>query len=186
MPPANRPQSISAQLTLPGLERQQKAAPFDAVQFIHDLMARHVPDAPVPAIKVSRRMLRTLGSFTPTRNQLRLSSRLLALGSEAEQKLVAQHEVAHAIVHHRWPNAAAHGREFRAVCRDLGVDPGRFVNVDHNEWNGKLRYAVECPACGGKVLRRRPVRKARCDCGQGLRPRAWAVVALTENGLKPL
>lgn len=140
----------------------------------------------MPAIQVSRRMLRTLGSFTPSKNVIRLSSRLLALGTPEEQQHVAMHEVAHAIVHQRAPKASAHGKEFKATCSELGLDAGRFVKIDHDAWRDRLRYAVECPSCGEKILRRKRARRVRCDCGAAMKPQSWSAVGLTENGLKPL
>ncbi len=140
----------------------------------------------MPAIQVSRRMLRTLGSFTPSKNLIRLSSRLLALGTPDEQRQVALHEVAHAIVHQRDPKAQAHGREFRAACKELGLVAGRFVNIDHAGWNRRLRYSVDCPSCGEKILRKKRASRIKCDCGTALRPNRWSAVALSEDGPKPI
>ena len=172
------------QLALPGVGSAAPAPPFDAARFISDTFTRHMPGAPRPVVAISRRMLRTLGSFTPTKNLIRLSARLLTLGSDDEQKQVALHEVAHAIVHHRTPKAPAHGREFRAVCRELGLEPGRYVSVDHDRWRERLRYACKCPGCGETVLRRKRASRVRCDCGFALRPRTWSVVAVTEGGVR--
>jgi predicted SprT family Zn-dependent metalloprotease len=171
------------QLALPGLG-SAPAAPFDAVQFVTDTFSRHMPGAPGPVVAISRRMLRTLGSFTPTKNLVRLSARLLTLGSDEEQKQVALHEVAHAIVHHRSPKAPAHGKEFRAACRELGLKPGRYVSVDNAQWRERLRYACKCPGCGETLLRRKRVARVRCDCGMALKPRAWKMVAMTGSGVR--
>ena len=177
-------QSAMRQLALPGLASAPVAAPFDAVQFVKDTFSRHMPGAPGPVVAVSRRMLRTLGSFTPTKNLVRLSARLLALGSEDEQRQVALHEVAHAIVHHRTPKAPAHGREFRAVCRELGVKAGRYVAVDNAQWREKLRYGCKCPGCGKMVIRMKRVPRVRCGCGAALRPRSWKVLAVTGDNVR--
>ncbi len=184
--PTERPANSTAQLVLPGLDSRPVQRPFDAFNLVRETFSSFAPGGAVPVIKISRRMIRTLGSFTPTRNMIRLSSRLLALGSDAEQKQVVLHEVAHAIVHHRDPKASAHGREFRAVCRELGLEPGRFVNIDHSGWRERMRFAVECPSCSGTILRRKRARRVRCECGTALRPQSWAAVAVTENGVKPL
>lgn len=172
-----------AQLALPGLEAPTVLPAFDLYAVIRSTFRRWSPDGTMPAIQVSRRMMRTLGSFTPSKNLIRLSSRLLALGTHEEQQHVALHEVAHAIVHQRAPKARAHGREFKVACKELGLEAGRFVNIDHNAWGERLRYAVECPSCGEKILRRKRASRVRCDCGTALRPRSWSVVGLTENGL---
>ncbi|MDA0232487.1 MAG: SprT-like domain-containing protein [Chloroflexi bacterium] len=176
----------AAQIALPGFESPSAPVPFDPLSLIQDTFRLLAPNGVIPVVEVSRRMLRTLGSFTPTKNLIRLSSRLLALGSMAEQRHVVLHEVAHAIVHHRTPEARAHGREFRSVCDELGLVAGRFVKIDHAVWHERLRFAVDCPACGGTILRRRRVNKVRCGCGTSVRPRVWAAVAITETGAKPL
>lgn len=159
---------------------------FDLFAVIRNTFRRWSPDGEMPAIQVSRRMLRTLGTFTPSKNLIRLSSRLLALGTPEEQQHVAMHEVAHAIVHHRAPKARAHGKEFKAACNDLGLNAGRFVIIDHSAWRDRLRYVVECPACSEKILRKTRARKVKCDCGTKLKPKTWAAVGLTEQGIKPL
>ena len=179
------PQNVT-QLALPGLSAIRQPEPFDVTRLIRDTFTKHAPDADAPVIKISRRMSRTLGSFTPVKNMIRLSSRLLALGSTGEQKHVALHEVAHAIVHHRDPKASAHGREFRSVCKELGLEAGRFVTVDHAQWKERLRFACECPSCGSTILRKKRSWRVRCECGVANRPKAWAEVALTETGVKPL
>ena len=173
-------------MALPGFESPSPPAPFDPLSLIQDTFKRWAPGGVTPAVKISRRMMRTLGSFTPTKNLIRLSSRLLALGTTAEQRQVVLHEVAHAIVHHRAPKARAHGREFKVVCGELGLVAGRFVEIDHAVWRERLQFATECPSCGETIVRRKRVRKVRCGCGVGLKPRAWAAVSVTESGVKPL
>ncbi len=185
-PPRTRTSNSLAQLALPGLDTPVVPPPFDLFEVIRNTFRRWVPDGDMPVIKVSRRMMRTLGSFTPSRNQIRLSSRLLALGTPEEQQHVALHEVAHAIVHQRTPKARAHGKEFKIACSELGLDAGRFVSVDHSAWRDRLRYAVECPSCGENILRRKRARKVKCDCGSKLKPREWSAVGMTETGLKRL
>lgn len=184
--PRERTSNSMAQLALPGLDAPVAPPVFDLFAVIRTTFRHWVPDGEMPVIQVSRRMMRTLGSFTPSKNAIRLSSRLLALGTPEEQEHVALHEVAHAIVHQRAPKARAHGREFKTACKELGLEAGRFVSIDHNAWRERLRYAVECPSCGEKILRRNRARRVRCDCGTALKPRNWSAVGLTENGLKPL
>jgi predicted SprT family Zn-dependent metalloprotease len=176
----------TAQLTLPGIDVRVAPVPFDPRELIQETFRSRVPEGTMPAIEVSRRMMRTLGSFTPSKNVIRLSARLIALGTPAEQEQVALHEVAHAIVHHRVPKASAHGRDFRTVCKELGLEPRRFVDINHSAWRERLRYAVKCPGCGDAILRQKRVRRVRCDCGVAVKPRTWAAVALTEAGVKPL
>ncbi len=175
-----------AQLPLPGMAIPVVQVPFDPHELIRETFKSLAPGGTMPGIEVSRRMMRTLGSFTPSKNVIRLSARLLALGTAAEQKQVALHEVAHAIVHHRVPKASAHGREFRAVCKELGLEPRRFVDIDHSAWRQRLRFAVKCPGCDGAILRQKRVRRVRCECGVAVKPKTWAAVAVTETGVKPV
>ncbi len=184
--PGQKTSNSISQLALPGLDSPAAPPVFDLFALIRSTFRKWVPEGEMPAIQVSRRMLRTLGTFTPSKNVIRLSSRLLALGTHDEQKHVALHEVAHAIVHSRDPKARAHGKEFNAACRELGLKSGRYVDVDHNAWRERLRYAVECPSCGSKILRRKRASRVRCDCGAALKPRNWSAVGVTEAGLKPL
>ncbi len=181
-----RPANSVAQLVLPGFDAQFAERPFDLFALIRETFRLRSSEGEIPGIQVSRRMLRTLGSFTPSKNMIRLSSRLLALGTPTEQKQVALHEVAHAIVHQQAPKARAHGREFRVVCNDLGLDAGRFVEIDHAAWRTRLRFSVECPSCGDLILRRKRAAKVKCGCGAKLRPNGWTAVGLTDNGLKAL
>lgn len=122
-------------------------------------------------------MTRTLGSFSPAKNLIRISHRLQELGSGAEQAQVVKHEVAHAIAHHQSPGARAHGREFREACRSLGIKPGRYVDVDLTAWSKRTRYVTGCPECGAEILRKRRVARVRCACGAGLRPANWTLSA---------
>jgi predicted SprT family Zn-dependent metalloprotease len=185
-PKRESPERTMAQLMLPGIEVRVAPVPFDPQVLIRETFRSHATEGAMPDIEVSRRMMRTLGSFTPSKNVIRLSARLLAFGTPAEQEQVALHEVAHAIVHHRVPKASAHGRDFRTVCKELGLEPRRFVDINHSAWRERLRYAVKCPGCGDAILRQKRVRRVRCDCGVAVKPRTWAAVALTEAGVKPL
>jgi len=147
-----------------------------------DVLSRHAPGIDLPKIRVSGRMTRTFGSYTPTTRQVTLSSRLLALGKPREQKDILLHELAHAITHQRHPKARAHGREFQAICRELGVAPLRYVSLPVREWAARARWAATCDACGQLSLRQRPVRAIRCDCGHTTRPRRLSYVARDERG----
>jgi predicted SprT family Zn-dependent metalloprotease len=141
------------------------------------VLVKHAPELRLPAIKVSGRMTRTFGSYTPTSRQVTLSSRLLALGDPEDQREILLHELAHAITHHRHPKATAHGREFKAVCHELGVGPRRYVNLPVHKWVSRARWSATCDACGSLMLRTRAVRTMRCDCGQLNRPRRLSYVA---------
>lgn len=147
-----------------------------------DVLVRHAPDLKLPAIRVSGRMTRTFGSYTPTNKQVTLSSRLLALGEPEDQREILLHELAHAITHYRHPKASAHGREFQAVCHELGVDARRYVNLPVRKWVSKASWSAACDACGSLMLRKRATRAMRCECGRLNRPRRLAYVTPASGG----
>ncbi len=158
----------------PGLGNLQQIA--DAIA------AAHAPAIRLKPLKVSGHMRRTLGSFYPTLSEIRLNARLLHLGSDDEIRLVLLHEVAHAIAHHRSPKAPAHGLLFKDVCREIGAEPSKYVDVAQRKWGERTRYAARCRGCDREVMRRRRFASARCDCGVVIEPRRWQVVALKEGG----
>lgn len=143
-----------------------------------DAIAAHEPEMKPPRLRVSGRMTRTLGSFRGRSRTITLSARLLAFGSLEQCRTILLHELAHALVHHREPEAPPHGRDFRAACRELGVSPARVVIVGTEEWASRERYAYDCDRCGDTVLRRRAVRRVRCGCGESFTPHRVARVAI--------
>ena len=145
-------------------------------------LAQVEPELMPPRFRVSSRMRRTLGTYNPERREITLSARLLAMGTLEEQRKVLLHELAHAIVFERDAKAAAHGRQFRQICRQIGADPSRFVEVAMHGWAKRTRYSFRCRSCGMTGLRKRRVRSVRCDCGELFSPRAWTVIALGPQG----
>lgn len=182
----------SRQRFLPGFEREapraaRRVAPawpdiswLDS--FAGEVLKKHQPGLELPPLRTSSRMTRTLGSYDLQSRRISLSARLLAFGSKDECRRILLHELAHAIVHHRTPGAPGHGREFRAVCRELGVKGSRVSDVPVHRWGSAQRYAYRCADCGDTILRKRAVRKVRCDCGAKLAPRRAARVALSGEG----
>jgi len=142
----------------------------------------HEPALELPAVRVSGRMRRTLGSYMPSRKQIAISSRLLAMGEEDDIRQVVLHEVAHAIVHARWGDKpSAHGREFRAVCGEIGAKPRRYVDVTTEQWSSQVRYLSKCGHCKVLIVRKRRMQSVRCVCGLKLCPRSWRAVARAED-----
>jgi predicted SprT family Zn-dependent metalloprotease len=147
-----------------------------------EVLGKHAPDLRLPAIKVSGRMTRTFGSYTPMTRQVTLSSRLLALGRQSDQQTILLHELAHAITHYRHPKASAHGREFRTICEELGVEARRYVNLPVRHWVSRARWGTRCDSCGSLLLRKRATRRFRCACGRTNRPRQISYVARAPSG----
>jgi len=144
---------------------------------------QHQPGLSLPPVRVSTRMRRTLGSYMPSRKQIAISSRLLAMGDENDIRQVVFHEVAHAIVHDRWGDKpSAHGLEFRSVCNEIGAKPRRFVDVTTGDWSSQIRYLSKCGHCKVLIVRKRRMRSVRCICGVKLYPQLWRAVAPSDGG----
>ena len=130
-------------------------------------------------------MTRTLGSYNPERNEITLSTRLLTFASGDDVRRVVLHEVAHVLASYRHAGKGRlrpHGREFRAACAELGIEPARFVDVRAGEWGARQRYVFRCGECGEAVVRKRLGRIARCACGARLEVRRAARVAINGAG----
>ena len=163
----------------PGVEKPT-ASKVDLL--IRATLAGCQPYLELPSVRVAGRMRRTLGSYTPSQKQIAISSRLLAMGDEADIRQVVLHEVAHAIVHARHgKNTSAHGREFRAVCDEMGIKPRRHVDVSTERWQSRVRFLSKCGHCKGIIVRKRRVRSVRCGCGEKVYPKSWRAVAPAED-----
>ncbi len=163
------------------IDAPERVAELD--KFVHLTLERYAPGIePLSSVRVSRRMTRTLGSYRPDRRQIALSSRLLAFGEREHVETVLLHETAHVITHHRDEKASSHGRLFKSVCREMGIEPRRFVNVPTGAWGSRQRYVFTCAACGEALVRKRLVRIARCRCGTRLEVQRAARVAVDDGG----
>ena len=152
-------------------------------ELISQTLAIHQPELKLPPVRVSGRMRRTLGSYMPSRTQIAISSRLLAMGNEDDIKEVVLHEIAHAIVHARFgEKPSAHGAEFRSVCNEIGARPRRYVDVVTDKWSSQVRYLSKCGHCKVLIVRRKRMKSVRCLCGLKLYPRSWRAVAPAEDG----
>ena len=179
---ATRSGNISGALD-PSQEVDSPERVADLYGFVRSTLERHEPGIePLSPIRVSHRMTRTLGSYRPDKRQIAVSSRLLAFGEQSHIETVLLHETAHAITHHRDEKASSHGRLFKSVCRELGIEPNRFVNVPTRGWGSRRRYVFTCAACGESLVRKRLVRIARCKCGTRLEVQRAARVAVDAGG----
>jgi predicted SprT family Zn-dependent metalloprotease len=150
---------------------------------IKSTLDTYEPGFELPSVRVSGRMRRTLGSYMPSKRQITISSRLLAMGNEEDNRGVVLHEIAHAIVHSRFGDKApAHGREFRAVCDEIGAKPRRYVEVTTDEWQSQVRFLSKCGHCKVMIVRKKRMRSVRCVCGLKLYPRSWRAVAPADGG----
>lgn len=181
-------QAVTArQLLLPTGQQIFERVSIDGLgDLAHTVLARHAPKLKMPPLRVSSRMTRTFGSYTPTTRQVSLSSRLLAFARPTEKREILLHELAHAITHHRHPKAKAHGPEFRAICEEIGADGRRFVSLPVQDWAGKGRWAAVCDRCGSLVARQRAVNVMRCGCGNRLAPRRLSYIVPRADGVHTL
>lgn len=174
-PAANLTRQLAFDFDGPRVERPT-ASQVDLL--VRVTIVTYQPGLELPPVRVSGRMRRTLGSYTPAKRQIAISSRLLAMGDEAEVRQVVLHEVVHAIVHARFgEKTSAHGKEFRAVCDELGVKPRRFVDVTTEKWQSQVRFLSKCGHCKTLIVRKKRMRSARCGCGLKVYPKAWRAVA---------
>ncbi|HCI86162.1 MAG TPA: hypothetical protein DHV68_04900 [Dehalococcoidia bacterium] len=153
-------------------------------ELIRSTLELHEAGLSLPSVRVSSRMRRTLGSYMPSKKQIAISSRLLAIGDENDLREVVLHEVAHAIVHARWgEKPSAHGKEFRSVCKEIGARPRRYVDVTTSDWTSQVRYLSKCVHCKVLIVRKRRMRSVRCACGLKCTPSSWRAVAPAETGV---
>ncbi len=158
--------------------RVEKPTASEVDLLIRMTLTANQPGLHLPPVRVSGRMRRTLGSYTPSKRQIAISSRLLAMGEQADIRQVVLHEVAHAIVHARFgEKTSAHGREFRTVCRELNIRPRRHVDVTTEKWQSQVRFLVKCGHCRALIVRKKRMRSVRCGCGLKVYPKSWRAVA---------
>jgi predicted SprT family Zn-dependent metalloprotease len=86
------------------------------------------------------------------------------------------HELAHLVVHARYPRATPHGREFRTLMVAAGFtgEATHSLPVAHlRKPRQRYVYLHLCPGCGRGFVARSLRRNLRCSlCGQA---KAWAV-----------
>ena len=112
-------------------------------------------------VRWNSRMRSTAGTAFPAKALVHLNPRLREFG-DAEIDRTLRHELAHLLAHHRAGRRriAAHGREWRAACVELGlVDEKRChdLPLPRRKLRATLRY--RCPACGVEIARVRPLRR---------------------------
>jgi SprT-like protein len=149
-------------------------------QRVVTVLSEHLPELTLPKVRVSSRMRRTLGSYHQKKTQITLGAHLLASGTREEIDEILLHEVAHAITHHKFPKANAHGKEFKVTCVALGIPPTRTVKFPVVDWLKSERIAYECDSCGQISLRKRKLRSLRGDCGHKFVPTGGYLVAISE------
>lgn len=130
------------------------------------------PELGLSRIRISKRMKRTLGSYSPSKREIALSNRLVQSGDKESIREVLLHEIAHAVTHYRHPRSRPHGKEFRDVCKEIGANPARFIDVEGlSNKSEPIKYSYRCNSCGRRILRKRKTAIVRCRCGARYRER---------------
>jgi SprT protein len=122
---------------------------------------------------------RTAGTANGRLNRIRYNLYIAQDNFEAFVERTVPHEVAHIVVHHVYPNASAHGREWKGVMRTLGVrDITRCHSYDLQNVpvRRQLRFSAWCgcenPHKITTTLRNKMMRGHRYSCrtcGQSLK-----------------
>ena len=119
-----------------------------------DLAARVV-------VRWNPRMRSTAGTAFPAKAVIHLNPRLHEFGDD-EIARTLRHELAHLLAHHRAGRRriAAHGREWRAACADLGLhDEKRCHDLPLPRRKLRVKVHYRCPRCGIEIARVRPMRR---------------------------
>ncbi len=138
-----------------------------------ELIQKHATGLDIAPLRISRRMWKTLGRYTPSRREITLSEWFLTKSDDAAVREVLKHEVAHAVTGHCHPGARSHGKEFREVCRKIGADPSAAVDMGAGYGPPISYFGFSCPYCGSEIWRKQRARFLRCRCGNSVRPRQF-------------
>lgn len=109
-------------------------------------------------VRYSPRAVNTFGVCYHQRKCILLSLPLVQLNSEVEVLDVILHEIAHALAGH----TAGHGKEWQAVCRQIGARPERCYSTA-TVTTPPPRFIGECPKCLRVITRNR---RNTLSCGR--------------------
>ena len=112
-------------------------------------------------VRWNARMRSTAGTAFPAKALVHLNPRLREFGDEEIDRTL-RHELAHLLAHHRAGRRriAAHGREWRAACIDLGLTDEKRCHdlpLPRRKLRATLRY--RCTHCGLEIARVQPIRR---------------------------
>ena len=81
-------------------------------------------------VRPSKRMYRSLGNYSPTRDEIRIAAHLLRTGGREMFLEVLGHEAAHAAVRRLYPRGVRpHGAEWKRLMRQAGLPPRASLPV---------------------------------------------------------
>jgi predicted SprT family Zn-dependent metalloprotease len=118
--------------------------------------------APRVTVRWNSRLRTTAGRAYRHSAVVELNPRLVHV-SEAEVDRTLRHELAHLVASHRAGRRriAAHGREWRRACSELGI-PGesRCHDLPFQRHTQRRKFVYRCPACDHRLLRVRRLKRA--------------------------
>ena len=113
------------------------------------------------------RLQTTIGLADCTNKTITLNPKLKKLFPQ-ETDTTLRHELAHLLVHHRYPHRRkikAHGEEWKQACVDLGIpNETRCHNLPLPRRKVTRRFVYECPACKTLLKRVRPIKRKKLAC----------------------
>lgn len=112
-------------------------------------------------VRWNPRMRSTAGTAYPARSLITLNPRLQEFGAEEVDRTM-RHELAHLLAHHRAGRRriAAHGKEWRKACIDLGLaGEKRCHTLPLPQRRLTRRHRYRCPGCAVEMQRVRPIRR---------------------------
>jgi len=112
-------------------------------------------------VRWNPRMRSTAGMAYPAKILVNLNPRLREFG-HAEIDRTLRHELAHLLAHHRAGRRriAAHGREWRAACLELGLrDEKRCHDLPLPRRKLQAKHLYRCAHCATEIARVRPMRR---------------------------
>lgn len=130
------------------------------------LLLPHSPDlAKRVTVLWNPRMRTSAGLASYQRCEVILNPELQKI-SEAEVDKTLRHELAHLLAQERMgrKKIAAHGREWRQACVDLGIpNESRTHQLPFARRRQQRKFFYQCPSCKEKLSRvRKPRRKIAC------------------------
>lgn len=160
-PPKKPTQPSSTAST--GQPSSQLLTGFDEVRTAQARGWSNAVECPGLASKVSvlwnKRLRTTAGLAKTCTLEIELNPKLVPLGEDVVERTL-KHELAHLVAHWRarGRRIAAHGREWKLACEELGIGGEKSHHTLPFEVRRQRRkHGYRCPHCGNIVLRVRPL-----------------------------
>lgn len=116
-----------------------------------------------------------LGSCHYRTKNIYISLPLANLTGEEQLEDTILHEIAHAIA----GSKAGHGPAWKAVCREIGANPNRTVELDPGQVDELYKWESRCPTCESSGIGRgikKHHRRGKLRCGYCSKERKLTVI----------